>query len=174
MDLSGARLVVSGLIRCGDSVVVVNNSSPRGPQWSAPGGKVEHGETPIAAVIREIHEECGVTVGQPRRLVHVTHMTFATASGVETWIALGYEFLLDRMVDLPEVADPDGVVSAAEWLSIEAAADRVGASAIEPVARAFVDYCSDADDLVTRYYEFDVDLLRQPASESTTYFRDLA
>lgn len=173
MDLSGARLVVSGLVRCGGSVVIVKNSSPRGPQWSPPGGKVEPGETPIAAAIREIQEECGIVVVQPRRLVHATHMTFAAASGIETWISFGYEFLLDRTVDLPEVEDPDRIVSTAEWLSIQAASDRVRASAIEPVAQAFVNYCSDVNDLVTRYYEFDVDLAREPPSQSTTYFHDL-
>lgn len=173
MVFSSARLVVSGLVRCGGSVVVVENSSPHGPQWSAPGGKVEPGEAPVAAVIREIHEECGIAVGSPRRLVHASYMTFAATEGVQTWVALGYEFLLDQKVELPEWTDPDGVVSGAEWLDVAAAADRVGGSAIPPVAQSFVDYCSDVDELVTRYYEFDVDLSRQPQAESTSYFGDL-
>jgi 8-oxo-dGTP pyrophosphatase MutT (NUDIX family) len=173
MGLSCARLVVSGLIRCRDSIVVVENSSPHGPQWSAPGGKVEPGEAPIAAAIREIHEECGIEVGSPRRLVHTTYMTFAAPEGVETWLALGYEFLLGRMVDLPDWTDPDGVVSHAEWLEVSVAADRVAGSAIPPVARSFIDYCSDLENMVTRYYEFDVDLSRNPQSESTSYFGGL-
>lgn len=173
MVLSGTGLVVSGLIRCHDSVVVVENSSPHGPQWSAPGGRVEPGEAPIAAAVREIHEECGIQVGAPRRLVYTTYMTFAASEGVETWIALGYEFLLDRVINLPEWTDPDGVASGAEWLEISVAADRVGGSAIPPVARSFVDYCSDVDDIVTRYYEFDVDLSRHPQSASTSYFGGL-
>lgn len=90
--LPGTRLVVSGPVRCRDHLVIVENSSPNGPQWSAPGGKVEPGETPIAAVIREIYEECGLVVQSPRRPVHTTYMTFATEESVETWIALGYEF----------------------------------------------------------------------------------
>lgn len=172
--LPGTRLVVSGLVRCRDHLVVVENSSPNGPQWSAPGGKVEPGETPIAAVIREIYEECGLVVQSPRRLVHTTYLTFATEESVETWIALGYEFHLDNLVALPDWVDPDGVSSNAEWLTIAAAADRVGGSAIPPVARSFVDYCSSVDSTVTRYYEFDVDLTRDPPSEHTSYFEDLA
>lgn len=165
MVWSGARLVVSGLIRCGGSILVVENSSPSGSQWSAPGGKVEAGEAPIAAVIREIHEECGIEIGPPRRLAHATYMTFAAPEGGETWLALGYEFLLDQKLDLPDWTDPDAGVLGAEWLELEVAAERVGRSAIPPVARALVDYCSAPDDGVTRYYEFDVDLSQHPGAQ---------
>ncbi|MFC7620178.1 NUDIX hydrolase [Microlunatus sp. GCM10028923] len=50
MAAASAQLVVSGLVRCGDSLVVVENSSPQGLRWSAPGGKVEPGETPAETV----------------------------------------------------------------------------------------------------------------------------
>lgn len=170
--MPGARLVVSGLVRCGDHLVIVENSSPNGPQWSAPGGKVEPGETPLAAAIREIHEECGIVVDTPHRLVHTTFMTFAVEEGVETWLALGYEFRLDEMVDLPDWIDPM-VLPQTPSGSVAEAADRVGASAVPPVARSFVDYCSSVDSKVTRYYEFDVDLARDSPSEHTSYFGDL-
>lgn len=173
MAAASAQLVVSGLVRSGDSIVVVENASPRGPQWSAPGGKVEPGEGPVAAAVREIREECGLTVGLPRRLVHVSHLNFVTGSGAETWVSLGYEFVLDRPVELPGAADPDGVVGHAEWLTLAAAAERVGATAIPPVARSFVDYCEAGGDLVTRYYEFDVDLAREPSSAVVAYFDGL-
>lgn len=77
------------------------------------------------------------------------------------------------MIDLPDWVDPDGVSSNAEWLTIAVAADRVGGSAIPPVARSFVDYCSPVDSPVTRYYEFGVGLTRAPPSEHTSYFGDL-
>ncbi len=33
--------------------------------WALPGGRIEPGETPEAAVAREVHEETGIVVGDP-------------------------------------------------------------------------------------------------------------
>ncbi len=46
-----------------DRLLVVERGKPPGEgQWSIPGGKVERGETIVAAVAREIFEETGLTV----------------------------------------------------------------------------------------------------------------
>lgn len=42
--------------------------------WEFPGGKVEPGETPEAALIRELHEELGIAVVQ----ADLTPLTFAS------------------------------------------------------------------------------------------------
>jgi len=37
-----------------------NPQKPQGGTWCVPGGKLEKGETPLDAVIREVNEECGI------------------------------------------------------------------------------------------------------------------
>ena len=63
------KLVVAGLIVGDDQRILITQR--RGDQalplqWEFPGGKVEPGEAPVAALERELREELGVTVAVGR------------------------------------------------------------------------------------------------------------
>jgi 8-oxo-dGTP diphosphatase len=75
------KLVVAALIRGGDGRVLM--SRRRADQsmpllWEFPGGKVEPGEAPDAALAREVREElgCGVTVGRIHDVVFHAYADF--------------------------------------------------------------------------------------------------
>lgn len=60
------KLVVAGLVvsPAGDRILITQRRVDQalGGQWEFPGGKVESGESPIDALVRELEEEIAVTV----------------------------------------------------------------------------------------------------------------
>lgn len=87
-------LVVCALI-IHDGKVLLERHAPSAeyssPMWDIPGGKVEVGETPHAAVIREIREEMQITI-EPLRLVPVLYDSVWTdRDGTRAWILAVYE-----------------------------------------------------------------------------------
>lgn len=46
----------------GESSFFRNPNKPQGNTWDIPGGKIDQGETPKEAVVREFYEETGVTL----------------------------------------------------------------------------------------------------------------
>jgi 8-oxo-dGTP diphosphatase len=80
------RVVVAAIIERGDRRLLIgqrrgDDTSPL--KWEFPGGKVREGETPEAALARELQEELSVALLRCRELVRVTHRYGDTAEELE-------------------------------------------------------------------------------------------
>lgn len=75
MRLRGPLLVSVGIIyREGQLLVGQRRRADRHPfKWEFPGGKVEHGETPQQALVRELREELGVDAEVGGELARYEH-----------------------------------------------------------------------------------------------------
>ena len=80
-------LVVAAALERRDGMMLVQQR-PAGKHhaglWEFPGGKVEAGETPEVALVRELAEELGIAI-EP---AHLSPITFASVMGVERRIVL--------------------------------------------------------------------------------------
>ena len=91
---------------------------PRHDDWSLPKGKLENGEHPLAAAVREVFEETGVSAVPQAGLPRVSYrLPGGIPKTVDFW-------LMRAGGDLPEAPmDPDEVDEVA-WLPVPAAVER--------------------------------------------------
>jgi ADP-ribose pyrophosphatase YjhB (NUDIX family) len=126
------RVGAYALVRRGDphaGDVLLVRFSARGfhtGSWSLPGGGIDHGERPTAALVREVEEECGVTpaVGE-LLLVHDEHFSGTAPSGrYEDFhsVALVFAATVDAGAQ-PRVVEIDGTTDLVEWVPVREVTD---------------------------------------------------
>jgi 8-oxo-dGTP diphosphatase len=96
-------------------------------RWTLPGGGLDHGEEPRAAVRREVYEETGLHVEPGAVLdVHSTHYTGSRADGlVEDYHGIHLIFtarvLPESLGVAPHVVEEDGSTDLATWVPLDEA-----------------------------------------------------
>jgi ADP-ribose pyrophosphatase YjhB (NUDIX family) len=126
------RVGAYALVRRGDpgsGEVLLVRFSTRGfhtGSWSLPGGGIDHGERPAAALVREVEEECGVTpaVGE-LLLVHDEHFSGTAPSGrYEDFHSVALVFAATVPDDAePRVVEVDGTTDQVAWVSLREVGD---------------------------------------------------
>jgi ADP-ribose pyrophosphatase YjhB (NUDIX family) len=95
--------------------------TPSPGRWTLPGGGVDHGEHPIAAVVREVHEETGMDV-EVTGLAEIgaEHFTGRSPRGVlEDFHAVRILVTAEPLrVKVPEVLDVGGSTDLAQWVPL--------------------------------------------------------
>jgi len=126
------RVGAYALIRRGapdEQSVLLVRFSPKGfhtGSWSLPGGGIDHGERPAAALVREVEEECGVQAEVGDLLhVHDQHFSGTAPSGrFEDFHAVSLVFEATVPPDAePRVVEVDGTTDAAEWVPVSEVTD---------------------------------------------------
>ena len=115
------RLAAYALVLRDDAVLLTRNSArgPRPGRWTLPGGGVDHGEPPAAAVAREVRggdrpdRSGGELLG-----VHDEHFTGTAPHGrEEDFHGVALVFAATVAAGAPAVRDRDGTTDAVAWAS---------------------------------------------------------
>lgn len=112
-------LVVVGLVIKKGKVLMVQRNEPEAKdahlKWEFPGGKVDFGETPEQAVVREIQEETGI-VCKVKRFLPVTVTTnWEYSWGTQHTIIIGFECEFVSVENRKE----DHHVEDIEWVALD-------------------------------------------------------
>ncbi|MDA5279800.1 NUDIX hydrolase [Streptomyces sp. NPDC054904] len=122
-----SRTIVSAVVEQDGCLLMVRERPPAGPeQWVLPGGVVEPGELAHDAMVREVHEETGLTVAGPTGLACVSQHAVTDEPGWDgTWTVI--TFRAERPTGTLGPLDPDGEVLEAAWVPLDEARARLAA-----------------------------------------------
>ena len=111
--------VIVGLVVKEGRILMVKRNEPEVVgahlHWEFPGGKVDFGETPEEAVVREIKEETGVVVKVKRLLPKTFTMNWDYPWGIQHTLLFGFECEYISQ----EERQKDHHVENVEWVDID-------------------------------------------------------
>ena len=117
----------------GRSVLVTHQSEPE-PEFQLPGGGIDPGESPVAALHREVFEETGWIIAKPRRIG--AYKRFAYMPEYDMWAEKTCLIFTARPVR--RISDPPEAAHTAIWMTPEIAAVELTSSGDRHMlARAF-------------------------------------
>lgn len=165
--------VAVALVRDADNRVLMvkhQGEDDPAPYWALPGGMVEAGETPHAALIREVAEETGLHITTIGNLCWMTR-THDLRDDERLWIAQTYA--ITAWEGTIAVDDPDGEVLEAAFVPLAEALTELDAIAYRPMREPPIAYLNATARAGTIWhYEHtdptDAQLLRRVHPDETT------
>jgi 8-oxo-dGTP diphosphatase len=117
------RLAAKGLVRRGSQILLARLSryAVESGQWTLPGGGIDHGEHPAAALVREMAEETGLVAEVGDLLaVHDLHLTGTAPNGRhEDFHAVNLIFAVTVPEDVePRVMENAGTTDDVAWIEV--------------------------------------------------------
>jgi 8-oxo-dGTP diphosphatase len=92
-EAKSVRYVVAGLILRGNEVLICQRRPDQAMalKWEFPGGKMEPGESPEEALIRELKEELGISASVGTLVAHIRH-AYRNGSSVDLQFFAVHQF----------------------------------------------------------------------------------
>jgi 8-oxo-dGTP diphosphatase len=112
---------VYAILPRGDSLLVTHQAEPV-PEYQLPGGGIDRGEQPVAALHREVWEETGWSIGTPRRLGAFRRFTYMPE--YDLWAEKVCTVYVAR--PLRRLGPPSEPGHTAFWLPVAEALHRLG------------------------------------------------